>query len=161
MTYPRTGQHCPSGFRHIHGPLHNTAEIIASQPIDINSTPDNGDEQENDQASVTVTPAISDLSLTQTADKQFPNVGENVTFTIVLTNEGPDSASNVVVRDVLPAGLQFVGSTASPGTTYDASTGLWSVGSVASGVTPSLQIEASVETAMSNTAKFSRWISMI
>ena len=132
-------------------PSINTAEIIASQPIDINSTPDNGDEQENDQASVTVTPAISDLSLTQTADKQFPNVGENVTFTIVLTNEGPDSASNVVVRDVLPAGLQFVGSTASPGTTYDASTGLWSVGSVASGVTPSLQIEASVETAGSKT----------
>jgi uncharacterized repeat protein (TIGR01451 family) len=41
-----------------------------------------------------------------------PNYLSNVTFTVTLTNSGPDAATNVVVTDTLPAGLVFQTSTA-------------------------------------------------
>ncbi len=51
-----------------------------------------------------------DLSLTKAADSITPNVGDNITFTIRVTNAGPDAATAVEVTDELPAGLQFVSS---------------------------------------------------
>ncbi len=51
-----------------------------------------------------------DLSLTKTTDNTTPNVGDNITFTIKVTNAGPDAATAVEVTDELPAGLQFVSS---------------------------------------------------
>ncbi len=51
-----------------------------------------------------------DLSLTKVADNITPNVGDNITFTIKVTNAGPDAATAVEVTDELPAGLQFVSS---------------------------------------------------
>ena len=126
-------------------PLTNVAEIITSAPIDIDSTPDNGNDQEDDQSLITITPTVTDLSLSQTANQTSPNVGQNVIYTLVVENAGPDTASNVVVRDLLPAGLDFVNAIPSQGN-YDASNGRWTVGVVPPGVTPSLQLEATVVT---------------
>ena len=135
-------------------PVTNVAEIISSEPIDVDSTPNNGNDQEDDYASVTITPTIADLSLTQTANLTAPNVGQNVIYTLVVENAGPDAASNVVVRDLLPAGMDFVNATPSQGS-YDAVSGRWTVGSVSPGVTPSLQIEVTVVApgSKSNTAE--------
>ena len=58
-----------------------------------------------------------------------PNVGDTITFTVTLSNNGPDSATNVQVTDLLPAGLTFVSATPSQGT-YDPVTGVWAVGTV-------------------------------
>src|SRR5262249_38756810 len=53
------------------------------------------------------------------------------------------NATGVVVTDQLPAGYQYVSDdSASTGTSYVAATGLWTVGSVASGATVSLKITA-------------------
>src|SRR5207249_761257 len=72
-----------------------------------------------------------------------PNVGQTVTFTLVLSNAGPNAATNVAVTDLLPAGLAFV--SANPGQgSYDAATGVWTVGTVASGGVATLQITARV-----------------
>ena len=35
----------------------------------------------------------------------------NITYTIVVTNFGPSTASNVVVSDVLPTNVTFIGAT--------------------------------------------------
>ena len=126
-------------------PITNVAEILSSQPIDIDSTPDNGNDQEDDYSSLTITPTLADLTLTQTTTSLAPNVGQNVVLTITVGNEGPDAASNVVVENSLPNGLEFVSANSSQGI-YETSTGRWSVGSVAPGVTPSLQLEAKVLT---------------
>ena len=85
----------------------NTAEITASDQYDPDSQPNNHEPDEDDQASVTISPQIADLSLTKTVDQDAPNVGDNVTFTITLNNAGPDAGTGVKVKDVLPTGDQL------------------------------------------------------
>jgi uncharacterized repeat protein (TIGR01451 family) len=73
--------------------------------------------------------AQADLGLMKAVSDSTPNVGQNITFTITLTNAGPSTATNVTVQDLLPAGLTFAGSSASQGS-YDPGTGTWTVGTV-------------------------------
>jgi uncharacterized repeat protein (TIGR01451 family) len=42
------------------------------------------------------------------------NIGDNVTYTLTISNSGPDAAANARLRDVIPAGMTFV-SLAEPG----------------------------------------------
>jgi uncharacterized repeat protein (TIGR01451 family) len=51
------------------------------------------------------------VELNKTANNIRPNVGETVLFTIVAKNTGPSTASNLIVTDTLPAGLDFVSCT--------------------------------------------------
>ena len=53
----------------------NTAEVTAVDQFDPNSEPDNNDETEDDQASVTIDPPVIDLSLDKQIDIERPNVG--------------------------------------------------------------------------------------
>ncbi|MCA9169200.1 MAG: DUF11 domain-containing protein, partial [Planctomycetales bacterium] len=85
----------------------------------------------------------ADLSLTKSVSNATPNVGDSVTFTLTLANAGPDAASNVSVGDTLPTGMTFVTSSPSQGS-YNSGTGIWTVGSVASGGNATLQIVATV-----------------
>lgn len=97
-----------------------------------------------------ITSGVADLSLTKTVSSATPIQGGNVTYTVTLRNDGPDPASgpavpteNVQVRDVLPAGLTLVSSSAATGT-YDSATGIWSVPSPVTGGTTTLTITATV-----------------
>ncbi len=70
-------------------------------------------------------------STTRTAAGE-PAVGEAVTFTVVLTNNGLASdGSEIVVDDPLPPDLAFVSDTPLAGTMYDPMTGVWTVGNLA------------------------------
>ncbi|KJH70557.1 GEVED domain-containing protein [Aliterella atlantica] len=97
----------------------------------------------------TINPS-ADLSLTKVVNNTSANVGENVTFIVTVSNAGPDSATGVSVADLLPAGLTFVSATPSQGT-YSNTTGVWSVGSVASATNATLQITVTVATAGAKT----------
>src|SRR5262249_18869392 len=94
----------------------NTASISHVDQFD----PDPG----HNTASAPATPQQADLAVAKTTSNPRPNVGDTVTFTVTLTNRGPDAATGVTLTDRLPAGLQFVSATPSQGT-YDAATGLW------------------------------------
>ena len=72
-----------------------------------------------------------DLSLTKVADKTNAKTGDTVKYTLTVTNNGPDGATGVEVKDQLPAGVTFV--SASGDGTYDNATSTWTVGSVAAG----------------------------
>ena len=77
-------------------------------------------------------PQQADLAVTKTVSNATPNVGDMITFTVTVTNNGPNSATDVQVNDLLPAGLVYVANTASQGN-YFANTGVRTVGTVANG----------------------------
>jgi len=85
----------------------------------------------------------SDLEITKTVDKPTPNVGDEITFTLTATNNGPDDAPGVVVTDMLPSGYTFVSANPSEGT-YDSGTGIWTIGDLADGDSETLEITATV-----------------
>ena len=96
----------------------------------------------------------ADLSLDQAVDNALPNVGEQVTITVTLTNNGPGTATEVKVKDALPAGLEYVSSTADLGA-YDPATGLWTVGNLPPNVSVSLRLVVTMtgSTGVVNTAE--------
>ena len=86
----------------------------------------------------------ADLAVTKVVDNATPIVGNNVVFTITVTNLGPSAAVNVVANDLLPSGYAFVGATPSAGS-YDAPSGVWSgIGTLANGASATLAITAKV-----------------
>ncbi len=116
-------------------PRINTADTLIGDQFD----PD----KSNNSASVLETPQQADLALAKTVSDPTPNVGDTITYTVTLSDNGPDAATNARVTDLLPAGLTFVSDTPSQGT-YDPSTGLWTVGTVAVGSPQTLLILAKV-----------------
>ena len=90
------------------GPKTNTAEVTASAVFDPDSTPNNHNAAEDDQKSVTVSPLQADLSITKTDSPDPMAAGSNVTYTIIVTNNGPNVAQPVTVMDNLPSELTFV-----------------------------------------------------
>lgn len=95
----------------------------------------------------------ADLKLTKTASNQNPSDGDQVTYTITVTNNGPANATGVKVTDILPAGLTYVSSNASQGA-YDPSTGLWLVGGLNNGASASLNITVTVHISVITTTSF-------
>jgi len=72
----------------------------------------------NRSATLNVDPAaIISVTKTDNTVNHQADVGDNVTFTITVHNAGPDNATNVIITDTLPTGLDFV--SASDGGTYD------------------------------------------
>jgi uncharacterized repeat protein (TIGR01451 family) len=93
--------------------------------------------------------AAPDIALQMTVDTVVPAAGQPVQFTITASNVGADVASGVQVADQLPAELKIpTGMAAFPSTgTYDAATGLWSIGSLDAGANATLVIPAIVAVA--------------
>jgi uncharacterized repeat protein (TIGR01451 family) len=85
----------------------------------------------------------ADLELTKTVDNATPDEGDTVTFTITVTNNGPDDATNIVVSDTLPTEVTYVSSGASAGS-YDDNTGMWTIPFIANGGTATLTITVTI-----------------
>src|SRR5262249_25942271 len=90
-----------------------------------------------------VTPQQADLAVTKSVNISTPNVGDTVTFAITLKNNGPSAATGVTLQDLLPAGLTFVSANPAQGS-YNSATGAWAVGTVASGASTTLALQATV-----------------
>jgi len=135
------------------GTFTNVAQVRAVDQSDPDSVPDNDDESEDDQDSASLITQAADLSLTKRVNNDNVHVGDGVTFTIAITNDGPDAASGVSVEDVLPGGLRYVSSDS--GGTYNPVTGIWDVGNLADGTAVTLVITAAVDEAgtFTNTAQ--------
>lgn len=86
---------------------------------------------------------VADLELSKTVNIPNPAEGQTVTYTINLFNRGPDNSGAAQIRDLLPAGLTFVSANSTVGS-YNSTTGIWSVSSLAVNSTATLTINASV-----------------
>ena len=88
----------------------------------------------------------ADLSLTKVVDNAIPKVGQNISYTLTINNDGPAVATGVQVTDVLPAGLSYVSDNSATTSTTFASN-IWDIGNITVGQTISLQITATVTSA--------------
>jgi len=90
-----------------------TIEITADEAMDINDvadavsdTPDPDPTNNQAEGSISVT-AVADLELTK-SDAPDPVVaGTTLTYTLEVTNNGPSTAVNVLIEDILPAGVSI------------------------------------------------------
>jgi uncharacterized repeat protein (TIGR01451 family) len=67
-----------------------------------------------DDARVAITPRLIDLVIVKEATSPT-SLNGTVTYTLTVTNKGPDTATNVVVADPAPAGIQYDSATSSQG----------------------------------------------
>lgn len=84
----------------------------------------------------------TDLLLTKTVNQTAVQPGDMITFTLMVTNQGPNLATGVQVSDLLPATMGYVSDQPQQGT-YDPHIGIWNVGDIAahSSVTLTLTVK--------------------
>ena len=95
----------------------------------------------------------ADVRIEKSVDNPNPKCDENVTFTIKVTNDGPNKAKGIQVSDLIPQGLMFVSSSTSQGV-YDSNTGIWMVGDLNSHEFATLTIIAKVSCDQLNNSIF-------
>ena len=82
----------------------------------------------------------ADLGISMTAAPNPVSTGSNLTYSITVSNGGPDAAQAATVTDVLPAGVTFVSSTASIGSCSGTTTVTCTLGTFANGATATITI---------------------
>lgn len=86
-----------------------------------------------------------DLSIAKTASPSTVLVGDDLTYTITVTNNGPGNVTGVAVTDGLPSGLTFKAAGSSPGwTETPPGSGTWTntIGNMANGASQILTLVA-------------------
>ena len=94
----------------------------------------------NNNATVNITvPQTADLSVVKIVNVDRVSVGNRITYTIVVKNNGPDTALDVYAVDKLSDALKFVSYKASVGV-YDPVTGIWTIGNLTNKSNATLEI---------------------
>lgn len=117
------------------GELVNRAEVVAG-PAD----PNHG----NDLSVVTIGPRRADIALSLDVDSPTPDAGSVVTIRLTASNLGPDASDGVFIAPSLPAGLTYLGHSATAGA-YDPALGLWYYRPQSPGSSATLWIRARVD----------------
>ena len=88
---------------------------------------DNNHAASSKEVTVTVNPLV-DLSVVASVNNQTPLYGDTVVYTITVTNNGPSTATDVVVSDTIPEGMNVSSSDAN----YIGN-GVWNISSIGVG----------------------------
>jgi uncharacterized repeat protein (TIGR01451 family) len=130
--------------------LTNTASIASDMPDTV---------LVNDTATLT-TPVTSevDLAIAKRDDPDPVTAGTLLTYTLVVTNNGPSDGTGVTVADSLPGGVSYDSHAETQGTYYTA-TSLWLVGDLAVDASAALTLVVTVDSdatdILTNTAEVS------
>jgi uncharacterized repeat protein (TIGR01451 family) len=99
-TTAATGGDCPGGS----GVVDNTGDVTTSNAGSGQST------------ASTCVQALVDLAVTKSGSPSPDTLPGNITWTMVVTNNGPDADAGVTISDPMPAGNTFVSASATQGT---------------------------------------------
>ena len=98
----------------------------------------------NNHANMSIDVASSvDLCVKKYVNNTNPDFGEMIKWSIIVSNNGPDKATNIEVKDILDNGLIFDKSEATNGN-YDVKTGIWSINSLNPKASETLEIYSKV-----------------
>lgn len=128
-----------------------TARVVNSTPNTYLATVTSNEYLDNNASSSLNNPLSgqADLAIAQTLDLTTGTAGQ-VNLILSLKNDGPDTATGVSVRDLLPSGLTYISHTTATGT-YDLNTGIWTIGNLNNGATVTLTIKVKVSVSGSST----------
>ncbi len=110
----------------------------------VSSTTPDPDLSNNEAAVITPVPPEADLEIKKTASLNTVTAGGQVTYTLVVKNNGPHDATEVIVADHQPLGLNVASAEPSQGTCAHGSGVLCSLGSVSSGASAQILVTADV-----------------
>jgi uncharacterized repeat protein (TIGR01451 family) len=126
------------------GTITNVATVTGNE-TETNTANNQDDEPTQVQAQI-------DLTIAKTDSADPVTAGGQLTYTLVVTNNGPSSATGVVVTDTLPAALTFVSGSSTSGTVSHASQVVTAaVGNLASGQTATITLVTQVDQQFSGT----------
>lgn len=97
----------PVNMSNVEGPLINSVEVTSD-------TPDPNLDNNEDEVTTNVSPA-ADISIVKTVSADVVEPFQLFTYTLTVTNNGPSTATNVIVTDTLPLTVQFVNAVLPPG----------------------------------------------
>lgn len=128
---------CNLGRENAGGRTTITVAITSNDRVDVNNiatvtsaTPDPNLANNEATAGLSFS-ASADLSLAKSGPASV-DLGDTFNYTLSVDNAGPSTATNVVVTETLPAGVDFVSATASVGTfTHIGGVITWNLGNVA------------------------------
>jgi uncharacterized repeat protein (TIGR01451 family) len=120
------------------GSVTNSASVVSTTA---DATPANGTDP---APAVAIAAPSADLAVTKTTNSTTLTTGNSVTYTITVTNNGPATATNVIVTDDLPAGLAFVSATPSQGTCNAADPISCNIGTLNNGASATISVVANV-----------------
>lgn len=116
-----------------------TVTVAANAPLNVTNTAavaltgaTESNTSNNTAVDATTTMAQADVALTVTAPVTV-TAGQNITYTITVTNGGPSDAAGVTATDVIPAGTTLVSATATQGSCSGTTTVTCSLGAIVSG----------------------------
>jgi uncharacterized repeat protein (TIGR01451 family) len=131
------------------GGLSNTATVSSTT-----SDPDVNNDTDTEDTTVSAVQASADLSITKSDDVDPVDAGADLTYTLTVSNAGPNDGTNTVVTDMVPAGTSFV--SADAGGIESGGMVTWNLGDVASGGSTTVHLVVHVDPArtldLSNTA---------
>ncbi len=126
-------------------PLTNSATVSSDQ-----ADPSTGDEDVTEQTTIN---READLAISKTRTPAVVIAGEDITYTIVVTNNGLSDASSVQVTDPLPGGVTFGSANSTVGTCSEAAgTVTCDVGDLVNGASATITIVAGVPSDTADTA---------
>ena len=94
----------------------------------------------------------ADLAVTKSDSPDPVLAGNNLTYTVTVTNDGPSDASGVTLSDTLPGGVTFVSATSTAGTCGESGgvVSCNSIGTLTNGASATITITVTVPTSMAH-----------
>ncbi|MBI5459884.1 hypothetical protein [Methanobacterium sp.] len=102
------------------------ADTILSNTVSITSSTHITDPDNTSDTVFTTVEQESAIELEKTVNNPRPDVGDTITYTVTVHNNGPSDATNIQIQDIMPAGFNNVAITPSKGT-YNSETGIWTL----------------------------------
>ena len=169
LTFDLTGPISGSPLTTLIPIAHNSDNLKAILVDGVNTTYQQIDVNGVQMAFVTIQPgthtysvryhADADLSISMTDAPDPVTAGEQITYTIIVSNAGPDDAPNVIVSDPLPVGTSFASATNPYGTCTGTTTVSCNLGEIqlagSKTITLVLDVDPTQRTAITNTVTVS------
>ena len=111
--------------------------------VSVNSTQYDWNESNNHDNESVKAVKIADLSVIKLINNSNPNYNDLIKWTIIVSNNGPNMATGVIVDDLLPKSVEYISSYLSKGF-YNPVNGIWDVGNLNAGEKLQLNIVSKI-----------------